>query len=656
MAAAAMKYTVLRRTFALSLSLGLAGSGLAIAPVTPLVPGLMPAASAQTLPKRLAWTIDYAAALENQTDIGLRRQSLGLTLTRIEFAQWLTEFFGFTPDPTRIVPVTDVDEDTPDYWTIQAVLQANAMRAYEADEFRLEGDMTKLEALAIFARVLELPAPNAEDIESWMELYDDATDLPEVGRTFVTMAAQAGLILNVPDSQILDANLILSRGEGAAMLHQALAYRQRVRSLNPPVAQLAPTQPEKPQLFATRIQPESGNVPAGSELIIEAQATAGARASATVARRPVPMREVDPGVYRGVYRVSSNDAITSPAISIELARDGASTRVQRQLPQLTIGSTAPSTTSPTTTALPPARPDAASRPDTIRPTGPEQTATLPTSRPDAIRPTLPEQNSTLPSSRPDATRPTLPEQSASNSLPPIGDDRYPTFTAIRITPSRDLQAGERFTVAIQGSPGGLAQFDVGSLAQNVTMKEVQPGLYEGFYTIAADDQADSPFIQVVMSKNGLGVRHRELFPHRIDGTPSLLAPINTETPAPRVTPIVQPSQATPSPATPSETPIGGGGSEPRIFAASFNGVNRELREDDILRVTMRGDRGGQASFQIVDVTPSVDMQEISPGFYEGKVRIDRSTPVVADGELQLTLELNGRRTGIASNDPVNIRP
>ncbi|MEM6447164.1 MAG: S-layer homology domain-containing protein, partial [Cyanobacteria bacterium P01_D01_bin.123] len=218
MAAAAMKYTVLRRTFALSLSLGLAGSGLAIAPVTPLVPGLMPAASAQTLPRRLAWTIDYAAALENQTDIGLRRQSLGLTLTRIEFAQWLTEFFGFTPDPTRIVPVTDVDEDTPDYWTIQAVLQANAMRAYEADEFRPEGDMTKLEALAIFARVLELPAPNAEDIESWMELYDDATDLPEVGRTFVTMAAQAGLILNVPDSQILDANLILSRGEGAAML------------------------------------------------------------------------------------------------------------------------------------------------------------------------------------------------------------------------------------------------------------------------------------------------------------------------------------------------------------------------------------------------------------------------------------------------------
>ncbi|MEO1134452.1 MAG: S-layer protein, partial [Cyanobacteria bacterium J06639_1] len=93
-----------------------------------------------------------------------------------------------------------------------------------------------------------------------------------------------------------------------------------------------------------------------------------------------------------------------------------------------------------------------------------------------------------------------------------------------------------------------------------------------------------------------------------------------------------------------------------IYEAAFNGVNRELKADDVLRVTMRGDRGGRASFQIVGVTPDIAMPEISPGFYEGKVRIDRSTPVVADGELQLTLEVDGERTAIASTDPVNIRP
>lgn len=619
-----MKYAV-RRTFALSLSVGLVWSGFAMSPVAQQMPGVIQSASAQTLPERLAWTIDYAAALESQTDLVLRRQSLGLTLTRIEFAQWLTEFFGFQPDPARVVQIADIDEDTPDFWTAQAVLQAQAMSAYQGGEFRPEGDITKLEAIAILARVLELPAPNPAEIDAWMELYDDSAELPEVGRTFVTMAGKAGLVLNVPNAKVLDADLILSRGEGAAMLHQALAHGQRVRSLNPPIAQLAPTQPEKPELFATRIQPETGNVPVGGELVIEAQATAGARASATIAQRPVPMQEIEPGVYRGVYRVSGSDSIRNPAVSIQLAKDGTSTRVQRQLPQLSIG----------------------------------QTSTASAPRPDVVRPTLPEQgpiDNSLPPSRPDATRPTVPERPIPNSQPPLNNDRYPTFTAIRITPSRDLQAGDRFTIEIQGSPGGLAQFDVGSLARNVVMQEVEPGLYKGSYTIAAGDRANSPFVQVVMSQNGFGVKHRELFPYNIDGSPSLLT--GTDRPAPSITPISRP---TPGTATPigvpnTDRPIAGRGSEPRIYAATFNGVNRQLKADDILRVTMRGDRGGRASFQIRDVTPAITMQEISPGFYEGKVRIDRSTPIVTNGELQLTLELNGQRTAIASNDPVNIKP
>ncbi|MEO0853134.1 MAG: S-layer protein, partial [Cyanobacteria bacterium J06648_11] len=391
--------------------------------------------------------------------------------------------------------------------------------------------------------------------------------------------------------------------EGAALLHQALAYRQRVRSLAPPVAQLAPAQPQKPELLATRIQPESGIVQAGSELVIEARATEGARASATIAQRPIAMREVEPGLYRGSYRVTGSDAIVGPAIAIQIARDGESTRVQRQLPQLTLGRAS----TPPTAVAPPS-----------------------------------------PVSRPDATRPTLPEQSPRNELPPIREDGYPTFTAIRINPSRDLAAGDVFAVAIQGTPGGFAQFDLGSLALNIPMRETQPGLYEGTYNVASGDRADRPFVQVVMSKNGLGVRHRELFPFKIEGSPTLVSDPNP--PAPRATPISRPLPQT------SSEPLAGLGRQPKIYEAAFNGVNRELQADDVLRVTMRGDRGGRASFQIVGVTPDIAMPEISPGFYEGKVRIDRSTPVVTDGELQLTLELEGESTAIASNDPVNIRP
>ncbi|MEO1134210.1 MAG: hypothetical protein AAFX40_16090, partial [Cyanobacteria bacterium J06639_1] len=565
--AAAMKRQVVRRMFALSLGVGTLSVGLmgmAIAPSALRLPGISAPAFAQSLPQRLAWTEDYATALEAQTDLVLRRQSLAQTLTRVEFAQWLTEFFGYAAEPTRVVQIADIEADTPDYWTAQAVLQAGVMRTYDGNDFRPEGDMTKLEAIAIFARVLQLPTPNEAEIDRWMDLYNDTAGLPEVGRTFIAMAAQAELLLNVPDPAVIEANLVLSRGEGAALLHQALAYRQRVRSLEPPIAQLVPAQPQKPELLATRIQPESGVVPAGREVVVEARATAGSRASATIAQRQIAMREVEPGLYRGSYRVTGSDAIANPAVSIQISRNGESTRVQRQLPQLTLGSTSTPPTAAAPTRPNPTRP----APNQPAPTGSDVT------RSDVTRSDV---------TRSDATRPTLPESAPRNSLPPIREDGYPTFTAIRIDPSRDLEAGDVFAVAIQGTPGGFAQFDLGSVARNVTMRETQPGRYEGTYTIASGDRADRPFVQVVMSKNGFGVRHRELFPFTIAGNPSLVSEVSdANPPAPRATPIARPLPSQ------SAQPLAGLGRQPKIYEAAFNGVNRELKADDVLRVTMHG--------------------------------------------------------------------
>lgn len=280
----------------------------------------------------LAWADAYVAALERQTDLVLTQEPLSATLTRLELAQWLTEFFGYIPNPNQVQEIRDLEPNTPDYWTAQAVLQAGAMRLYEGNEFRPQGDLTHLEALAILVRALQLPAPNQADIERWMALYTDAAEVPEVGRAFVAMAGEAGLLVNVPDPARLRPNRVLNRAEGAVLLHQTLVYRGQLSPLPAPVAQLRPSpapvaETVQPEILQTRITPESGVVPPGGALTVEAQATPNGRATVDIGSlvQGLPMQEVQPGYYRAVYTLGPQDSAFGPDIRIQLSLNGLET-------------------------------------------------------------------------------------------------------------------------------------------------------------------------------------------------------------------------------------------------------------------------------------------------------------------------------------------
>ncbi|MCJ2542011.1 S-layer protein [Thermostichus vulcanus] len=435
----------------------------------------------------LAWVNAYAAALERQTDVVITGDPLSVTLTRLELAQWLTEFFGYVPNPHQVQVISDLEPNTPDYWTAQAVLQAGAMRLFEGNQFRPQGDLTQLEALAILVRALQLPAPSQADIEAWMALYTDAAEVPEVGRPFIAMAGQAGLLVNVPDPARLNPNRVLRRGEGAVLLHQALAHQGRILPLDPPVAQLRPL-PEpaaattRPEIFQTRITPESGVVPAGGTLTIEAQATPNGSATVDIGGlvQGLPMQEVQPGYYRAVYSLGPQDSALSPDISIQLTVNGVSTRVQRRQPQLVLGDVAP----------PPVE--------------------------SVFSPTTPQ-----------APQPDLP---VTPSLPSTASGAYPRIEAIRLDPQRNLIEGDILTIAIWADSGGIAQFDLGNLALNQPMREVRPNHYEGTYVVAPTHQANNPLLRIVLTKNGLSQEHREILPFSIDGsegTRSTIQPVST---------------------------------------------------------------------------------------------------------------------------------
>ncbi|WP_017325891.1 S-layer homology domain-containing protein [Synechococcus sp. PCC 7336] len=600
----------IRRTAALTLAATSLWLGLATVSIpsrSPLgqLPFLSPARAQPA--NRVAWTEPYATALEAQTSLVLRSQPLDNTLTRIELAQWLAEFFGFVANPQQRLPIADMEIDSPDYWTAQAVLQAGIMRAFEGDRFRPEGDLTKLEAIAIFVRALQLEAPSNAEVDRWLVLYSDRVAVPDIGRPFIALAGQAGLIVNHPDPAQLNPNLILTRGEGVVMLHQALAFRRQVRPLAPAVAQLAPEALPKPELTDIQVTPASGRVPPGGSLVIEARGTPQGRGTVLLAGSiELPMQEVQTGLYRATYVPTNADFIANPSIGVQLELNGEVTRRQRQFPQLALG-------------------------NALDPTGPPPINSPPS----------------LPAPVPPVTRPRTPSAAG-----------RPTLTGIRFGPVRDLRQGDIFTINIRGDAGGVARFDIGNLAIEQPMREVQPGIYEGTYVVASNHFANSPTLRAILVKDGLGVQHRETLPFVINGASVASAPRPTPTPRPTPAPRPTPQAVNPAP-TPSPDPrdaVPGLGRQPLIFAISANTGDRPLQPDDVLQVNMRGEQRGRAVFRILNVLPDVEMQEVAPGVYRGQIRIDRNTPAIRSGIVQVELERNGLSTTRSLPQTIDIDP
>ncbi len=94
----------------------------------------------------------------------------------------------------------------------------------------------------------------------------------------------------------------------------------------------------------------------------------------------------------------------------------------------------------------------------------------------AIRATLKVRNRSI------ATNYTFPAGIANQDVavaPPAGlkIDRFSVAPVDKIEPGAEL----RFT--LNGAPGGKAEFDIPGVINNVAMREVRPGVYEGAYTI-----------------------------------------------------------------------------------------------------------------------------------------------------------------------------
>ncbi len=281
--------------------------------------------------------------------------------------------------------------------------------------------------------------------------------------------------------------------------------------------------------------------------------------------------------------------------------------------------------------------------------------------------------------------------------PPPSPSPAVRITSLTHDAQRPLRAGERLTVSLRGTPGGLATFEIFGAASGVSMVEVSPGVYQGTYVVRSGDdvteaaifgrlrvgQVEAPLVQAgtPVTLDTLPPVITQRFPQPnstvSNDRPNILITFadrggaGTNTAAIRL--FVNEQEVTArasvtegavaySPSAPLLGQVSvrlllvdraGNAAEDRFGftvivaqTALIRGVTinptTPLRPGDVLTVTMVGEPGGQAAFTITGLVTDVPMAESSSqsGVYIGLYRI-RSGDVAQNARVTVRLAARG---------------
>jgi hypothetical protein len=184
---------------------------------------------------------------------------------------------------------------------------------------------------------------------------------------------------------------------------------------------VAHAQRESPEVASFQVTSDGG-LNAGSQLQFTLQGTPRAQASVRIRglERNIPLKEVERGVYTGSYTIRQADRINQDSpIRASLRARNLNTVASYNFPP-NIGDARVSRRGPPVAG---------------------------------------------------------PAQPAPPAAQPLRIERFTVFTVDKIEPGAELK------FALTAPPGGTVDFDIPGVAQNVPMREVRPGVYEGSYTI-----------------------------------------------------------------------------------------------------------------------------------------------------------------------------
>jgi len=115
-------------------------------------------------------------------------------------------------------------KDTPsDFWAAPAINRAISdkfLKGYPGDIFRPTQEIPRVQVLVALASGLNLPTPS--NPAKTLQIYQDATQIPNDATDKVAAATQAKLVVNYPNQNLLNPNRNATRAEVTVMVYQAL--------------------------------------------------------------------------------------------------------------------------------------------------------------------------------------------------------------------------------------------------------------------------------------------------------------------------------------------------------------------------------------------------------------------------------------------------
>lgn len=151
-------------------------------------------------------------------------------VTRAEFAAVLEKGLG-TKITSKTVQFKDV---TNSFWATPAIKKASGsefIAGFPDQSFRPKLQIPRVQAIVALASGLNLPEPaNAEQILK--QKYKDAAQIPNYARRKVAAATQAGIVVNHPNTNVLNPNRNATRADIAALVYQARVKQGKAQNVN----------------------------------------------------------------------------------------------------------------------------------------------------------------------------------------------------------------------------------------------------------------------------------------------------------------------------------------------------------------------------------------------------------------------------------------
>ncbi|WP_193196164.1 S-layer homology domain-containing protein [Nostoc sp. MG11] len=150
-------------------------------------------------------------------------------MTRAQYAALVA--VSFNPTPKRPAPdFTDVPQNFWAYNALKIAASGGFVSGFSDRTFRPDQNVQRLQVIVSLVNGLGLSTTN----NNALKVYSDRQAIPEYAQTAVATATQQRIIVNYPDSKLLEPSRSATRAEVAAMIYQALVAIKRTPAINSP--------------------------------------------------------------------------------------------------------------------------------------------------------------------------------------------------------------------------------------------------------------------------------------------------------------------------------------------------------------------------------------------------------------------------------------